>query len=342
MATRTKIGILSETLAGLNPWWRTETWAAADRDLVRVRNSGLGYEADVLRDLQPGGLYVLRGPRRVGKTVASKQAIARLIDAGIPRLAIVRYAADGMSESDLRSLVQRVALPSPPPGVNRWWFLDEITGATGDWAGTIKWLRDNDAAFADATVVLTGSNAEKLTEALGDWPGRRGEARNLDRAMLPIGFRTFVRLLVPDAPEAHPRLSIADLHSSIGRMAYQDLLPWVAVLGRAWDLYLLYGGFPVAAAAAERGEPIPDSFLDDIFAVIFRDVFRASQASQTMTTNMVSRLMEGMGSPANLSSIAEDSDMAPSTVIRHVDYLRNAYLAWTCPQRAETRCLARA
>src|ERR1035437_1792277 len=138
MATRTKIGILSETLAGLNPWWRTETWAAADRDLVRVRNSGLGYEADVLRDLQPGGLYVLRGPRRVGKTVASKQAIARLIDAGIPRLAIVRYAADGMSESDLRSLVQRVALPSPPPGVNRWWFLDEITGATGEWPATKK------------------------------------------------------------------------------------------------------------------------------------------------------------------------------------------------------------
>jgi hypothetical protein len=323
-------------MSELNPWWRTDVWEAGDQDLQAARASGLNYDTHCLDDLTPGGLYVLRGPRRVGKTVSTKQTITQLIAGGVPRLSIIRVAADGSSASDIRTAVQNTPLPDAPDG-RRWWFIDEITGATDDWATTIKWLRDNIPHFADSTVVITGSNAEALTAATGKWPGRRGRVDNTDRTLLPMGFRTWVDLVIKEAPRGLPRLALADLRTVRGRDAFREANLWLGTLVRAWDLYLLYGGFPVAAAAAKQGVPIPDWFLGDIFNVIYNDVFAESRSSETTATHMVERLWGGIGSPVNLANIAKDADVDQKTVTRHVGYLRNAYLSWDCPQRDDDR-----
>ena len=83
--TRTHRGQLTTTLADLNPWWRGSNWKSRDPDLAAARRSGLGYETPALSDLHPGGLYVLRGPRRVGKTVATRAQIDALMEEGRPR-----------------------------------------------------------------------------------------------------------------------------------------------------------------------------------------------------------------------------------------------------------------
>ncbi len=331
----TKIGQIGQELARTNPWWRTPAWADQDQDLRAVRDSGLGYRSPCLDDLVDGGLYLLRGPRRVGKTVAVKQAVASLLERGMPPLAIVRLAADGWSASEIRTVVQNVALPPLAEGSRRWWFMDEITVAVGDWASQLKWLRDNDPDFDAATVVLTGSNAEKLTEAAGLLAGRRGRVHDADRTLLPMGFRTFVGRVVRPDVEGVPRLRLADLRTSAARDAYAALIPWLDELVRAWELYLQYGGFPVAAAAARAGRPVDQWFLDDLFAVIFKDAFAASRLSAATTSALLSRLMEGMAAPANLNRIGDDVGISQDVVTRHVDYLRDAYLLWSCPQKAE-------
>jgi len=340
MMTHTKLGFLAQEIADLNPWWRSAAWANDDPDLRQARDSGMVYEADTLRDLAPGSLYVLRGPRRVGKTVTSKQAIVRLTADAIPRLSIVRIAVDGWSANDLRTVIQNVTLPQIGDDARRWWFIDEITGVSGDWPATIKWLRDNHLPFRDATVVITGSSASKLTQAIGLWAGRRGSAADVDRTMLPIGFRTFVNLLLPGAPQHVSRLALADLHSRVAHDAFDELLPWLADLSRLWDRYLLYGGFPVAVAATRRGAPIPAGFVDDIFNVIFRDVFHDSQASETATTDLFTRVIQGMGNPANLREIGGAVGMSHQTVGRHVAHLNNAYLTWLCPQKHDRSWLS--
>jgi hypothetical protein len=110
---KTKLGLIRQTLTEINPWWRTADWESTDHDLQAARGSGLDYEAHALDGLESGGLYVLRGPRRVGKTVSAKQAISRLIAAGVPPLSIVRLAADGSSAGDIRTAVQNTPLPDP-------------------------------------------------------------------------------------------------------------------------------------------------------------------------------------------------------------------------------------
>jgi predicted AAA+ superfamily ATPase len=328
----TALGEKGRELTQTNPWWRTATgWERRDPDLRQAAASGLDYHPDALADLAAGGLYLLRGPRRVGKTVTTKQAISHLIRAGVPPLAIVRVAADGWTAKDLRTVVQNVALPPLAEGQTRYWFMDEVTAATGEWATQIKWLRDNDPAFGDATVVLTGSNATKLSEAAGVLAGRRGRASNVDRTLLPMGFRTFASLWHPDV-RALPTLALADLHTPHAAAAYTAALPWLDDLVRLWEIYLLYGGFPVSVAAAKAGQPVPGWFVDALFDVIHRDAFSASSLDASQASSLLSRLWQSTSTPVNLNSIAEQVGVSQPTVARHVQYLRDAYLLWRCPQ----------
>jgi predicted AAA+ superfamily ATPase len=243
-------------------------------------------------------------------------------------------AADGWSTKDLRALTSLPGLPRRRVGAPRWWFLDEVTAVQGDWAGQVKWLRDNDADFGKDTVVLTGSSANQLTEAAGVLAGRRGRGQgSTDRTLLPIGFRGFARLLNPDLPD-ELQLDLTSLRSRQARDAYDRLAPWLSDLVRLWDQYLQYGGFPVAVTAARDGEPVPASFLDDMFNVIYRDAFGSSQLSAGTTASLVERLMISMASPLNVNSAAEDVGINGERMRRHLEYLRDAYLIWFCPQKA--------
>jgi len=285
--------------------------------------------------LVEGGLYLLRGPRRVGKTVTVKQTIESLIQQGVAPQAIIRIAADAWSANDLRTVVQNTALPRLPTGHHRWWLFDEITATTGDWAAQIKWLRDNDPDFSQATVILTGSNASGLTAAAGVLAGRRGQISNADRTLLPVGFRTFARLLDPSLPDVE-KIDLSSLRSEKARAAYDELLPWLDVLVTTWEKYLSYGGFPIAVSAARAGTPVPQWFVDDIFNVVYRYTFAESRLSETSTSALVERLMQSMASPVNMSKVGSELGLSQDVVSRHVHYLRDSYLLWNCPQKSES------
>lgn len=338
----TKLGQMATELARTNPWWRDPSgWAATDPDLRPVTATALGYRTPCLDNLAPGALHLLRGPRRVGKTVAVKQAIEGLLAAGTAPNAIVRVAADGWSANDLRTVVQNAALPPVPMGQPRWWFLDEVTAVTGDWATQVKWLRDNDPDFAVATVVLTGSSADKLTAASGVFAGRRrGRSADTDRTLLPMGFASFARLLDSTLPSLG-RVALSALRDVETERLYRQLIPWSDVLTRLWEVYLRYGGFPTSVAAAAAGEPEQQTFIDDLFDVIFRDAFAVSQLSTSTTTALFERVMTSMASPLNMNNIATDLSLSPETVRRHVGYLTDAYLVWRCPHWAEPMWKAR-
>ena len=331
----TKIGQMAQELAAQNPWWRDPSgWEANDPDLREVRSSGLTYHSAALTDLDPGSLYLLRGPRRAGKTVTVKELVVDLISSGVPATAVVRVAVDGWRASDLRTLTQNAALPRLPEGQRRHWLLDEVTSVTGDWATQIKWLRDNDPGFRDATVVLTGSNASGLTDAAGALAGRRGKGVNLDRTLLPMGFRSFAgQLLGGGAVPGISPLPLGGLHTPAARDAYQDLLPWLNDLVVAWEQYLTYGGYPVAVAAAHAGQPVPQAFLEDLFNIIANDAFQNSRLASATEMALLERLWATISSYASLTGIGDDIDVRHEVVARHVGYLRDAYLLWQCPQK---------
>lgn len=328
----TKIGALAQAVAAANPWWRDRRWTQSDADLVEASRTGIDYRPRCLEHLAPGGLYVLRGPRRVGKTVECKRTIADLIDDGVDSRRIVRMAVDGWRADELKTLVARTRLPRLPEGSHRYWFLDEITGVPDGWAQTIKWLRDNDAEFRVATVVLTGSSARGLTEGVGVLAGRRG-ATGVNRTLLPMGFRSFAHIVAPTLATAGiGRIAADDVHSSVFADACEKLIVWLDVLVDAWESYLHYGGYPQSVAAASVGEEVPDELLDTLLDVVFRDAFGGSGLSELDTHALLARVAKGIGSPANVSAIAADCDLAAETAKRRIDDLTNNYLLWPCHQ----------
>ncbi|MGH3519698.1 MAG: ATP-binding protein [Haloechinothrix sp.] len=328
----TKIEALAQALAAANPWWRDTRWAQTDPDLVEVSRSGIDYRPCCLHQLARGGLYILRGPRRVGKTVETKRTVGDLIAGGVDPRRIVRMAVDGWRAEELRTLVSRTRLPRIPDGESRYWFLDEVTGVPDGWASAIKWLRDNDAAFRAATVVLTGSNARGLAEAVGVLAGRRG-ATGVNRSVLPMGFRSFAHVLVPElAGSGICRLAAAKLRSPELADACEELLVWLDVLVDTWESYLHYGGYPQSATAARAGREVPSDLLDTLFDVVFRDAFNDSGLSELDTHALLGRIAKGLSSPNNASSVAADCDLTVDTVKRRLNDLINNYLLWPCHQ----------
>lgn len=335
-----KRGEAQQTLAATNRWWRDPTgWISDDPDLREAGRAPFRYQTDVLADLARGGLYILRGPRRVGKTVAVKGAIRDLVASGIPPRRIVHMAVDGLRSRDLGLLVDAADGLMPAEG-HRYWFIDEITGIADGWPERVKWLRDNDVRFRTDTVVLTGSSAADLNLATKALAGRRGEARAPDRVLLPIGFRSFARLTTDAAPPELPTLQpgrVADLTRGELKRVLPELVPWQDVLIRAWEIYLGCGGFPVAVARHVASRAEPTALRRSLLDVIHGDAFRRADWSRTQSADLLRRLSANVCSPLNVASLANDTGVPQASLRRRIDELRDAFVVWPCYREGDLK-----
>lgn len=329
----TRIGQRNELLSESNPWWRDPLWHDRDLDLKEARDNQINYNSGVLSNLLVGNLYILRGPRRVGKTVAVKQAIRGLIEQGVPVNSIIRLSAEGLNKTELKDLMVSTPLRPIESGTTRYWFIDEISSVQGDWARLIKNLRDENAEFKTSTVVLTGSNAALLTEAAGVLSGRRGRGTNLDRTLLPMGFATFVSLVSSSPVPPRIEIGVGDLRSQTAADAYDALNPWIADLVTLWETYLGYGGFPQVVAAAKAGIPIPEYFINTMFDVIQNDAFSNSNLDVSTSTSLQNAIWRRTAIPLIVESVAEEVSIQDQVVVRHLRYLENSFLLWRCPKK---------
>ena len=326
-----KQGEVQHMLTATNRWWRSpRDWPRDDPDLREADGAPFRYAAGVLDDLAPGGLYVLRGPRRVGKSVEIKRTIEVLIASGIAPRGIVHAAVDGWRAADLGRLVSAARLLMPRGGP-RCWFIDEITGITDGWPEQIKWLRDNDAQFRNDTVVLTGSSASDLTASVKALAGRRGTAGDPDRVLLPMGFRTFMRLVAdePVGTDIGP-LRAADLTPRLLTDAAHALAPWLHALVDAWEGYLLAGGFPAAVASYIAAREVAPPLVRGLVDVVHGDAFRRADWSRAQTAAFMRRIAQGLCAPVNISAVADDIGVSSSSVRRRLDELREAFVVWPC------------
>ncbi len=326
-----KTGEIQQKCAESSRWWRDPAgWPKRDHDLRRADEAPFEYSSKVLADLTRGGLYVLRGPRRVGKSVELKLTIKGLIADGIDPRSIIHMPVDGWSASDLDRLVG-AADQLMPTRQHRWWFIDEITSIADNWPARIKWLRDNDSQFGFDTVVLTGSSSSKLRESIADLAGRRGRAAKPNRVMLPIGFRTFAELVStePMPTDVGPR-SVADLTPKRLKDAAYRLAPWLHELVATWDAYLTVGGFPQSVASHINDRQPDRALQESLQGVISGDAFQRARFSDLQTEELLRQLAAGLGSPVNKARIAREVniDVSSQTALRRIDDLRESFIVW--------------
>lgn len=309
-----------------------------DVQLRAAAGAGYAYEPRVLADIPRGGLVVLRGPRRVGKSVELKRLVRDLLGAGVHPRTVIHTAVDGWRAGDLRSLVEAGKRMAPAGADHRWWLIDEISSVSG-WEAQIKNLRDNDPDFSTDTVVLTGSSARDLTRASSSLAGRRGPVGRPDRTLLPMGFRTFATVAMTSRGEvvpSTPRVRPVELRDPAAAAVYQELLAWENELTAWWEVYLQVGGFPQSVAAqVGAGDTAP--VVQALFDVVQRDALGSATLSEPQVAALLGRLGEGLTSPLNATSVAQDIGVSTDTVLRRLADLEAAYVLWTCPAAVDLR-----
>jgi predicted AAA+ superfamily ATPase len=325
-------GQLRRLLTDRSTWWRDPEWERRDPDLREAAESSFSYEPAPLRDLRLGGLYVLRGPRRVGKSVELKRAIASAIATGAnPRL-VCFCSCDGLSAQDLRRLVTVGQKDTATLYGERWWFLDEITAVPG-WAGAIKEMRDGDPVFRASSVVLSGSSARDLREATKALAGRRGDVADSDRLLLPMDFRSFC--LAIGGFDSLPELALgpSELLTAAGEAAVAELAPFFSDLDHAWQSYLRVGGFPRAVSDFVATADVGAGFAQALWDVIAGDAFQTTGMTETDVAAFLERLVIGIGSPLNASAVARDVGLSDHhRVDDRIGALGFALIAWRCHQ----------
>lgn len=321
---------LRRLLAERSPWRARTGWEPDDPDLRAAARLPLSYEPDPLADIHAPGLYVLRGPRRVGKSLELKRAVARLLARGIDPKTVFYCSCDGLSKQDLRRLVaQGHSVTRTLPGPCHW-LLDEVTAVPG-WSQTIKELRDQDTRFREACVVLTGSSARDLEQARKDLADRRGGIADSDRLLLPMGFRGFCRAL-GGLDELPPQtIRPKDCLTPAAERAISALEPWSDALADTWELYLDVGGFPRAVGELVGNGAVSDGFIQGLWDVVLGDAIRAAPMSEAEVVALLGRLLANMCSPINVSRIARDVGLpGHQAAVNRIEDLIRAFLAWRC------------
>ena len=300
---------LRRLLRERNPWWHAvatggdpTAWAQHDPALRPAAESGIAYFPDVVADLRPPMLVLVRGPRRVGKSVAAKRYIQQLfIDGGAEQARrTIYFATDGWRAQDLRRAftvgTELTALANGP----RTWVVDEINDVDG-WVAVIKELRDNTALAGDA-VLLTGSSAHELTQARTALAGRTHADRPY-RFLLPMTFREYLTVTGTELPDAAAPVSPDLLQSSDARAIVDSLAPLVDTLDLAWQRYLEVGGFPRAVADATTTGAVSNTFVGDLTGWLVGDVDPDAPAESVV--GLLAAIEQRTASPFEVTSTAE-------------------------------------
>ena len=314
-----------------SPWWTRPGWANEDPELRAMVASGIDYDPTPLADLEPGGLYLLYGPRRVGKTSSVKRSIQRLLEEGTNPLRIIRVTVDGWQANRLGTLYESVVrvLTSSVEGESRYWFIDEITGCHGDWWSVIKSLRDN-TSFRDDCVVLTGSSNSNLDEAIKAFAGRRGPVADPDRALLPMDFRSFCHSLSVDVPNVGG-VRPDELMSDHARDTWLGLALYTDNLAAAWHAYLQVGGYPKAVADWRRSNTIETPTWQALWDVVRGEAVTRGTSEATVAA-IFGGIAERLASQTEVSGFARDAGVTRETLNGRLAALRQAFLVWSCPR----------
>jgi predicted AAA+ superfamily ATPase len=334
---------IRQRLIEMNPWWRAAVarqdptaWVATDQVLRSRLSYDLGYRSGLLGDIATGPidnkLVILRGPRRVGKSVLLKDTIADLCRRkDIDPRQIIYLPTDAMTAADLnRALtIGRDLTRSTDPSL-RVWLLDEVTSIPR-WSETLKYQRDN-MPFGDDTVVCTGSSWDDAADVERDLiAGRAGTTSTRRvRLLLPMSFRDVVSCTGRDVPLPE-RVQPWDLQGDVARAASEEAELYVDELDLAWQSYLTSGGFPRAVAEHQVDGFVGDAFVADLVAWLHRDV-NPDEAPDSVAL-LLSELVTRSTSPLDRTNLAREMGYSSYQVVDvRLNRLVNSFGALWCHQ----------
>lgn len=327
-----------------NPWWKSgKDFINYDHNLQRAKPLFLKRK-DL--ELERGNIYILRGPRQVGKTTILKSSVKKILELSVPPKNILYLSLDFFtSRREMRNAIEYF-LDSTRDAGQIYLFLDEITSFE-DWNLELKFLADQ-GITKRGTVLATGSSAVKLKEKGELLPGRGLEGN--EYYLKPFSFREFI-LQCTEPISGH--LSNGEFKDDLKRLtsvlkdccidisfspreiieALQQILPFRKELGYLFRIYLITGGLPGVINHYFSNRYLNDKdFIEPQISEIFiRDILgdlSRLQKQETITRQILRAILERYSSRYSFTKLSKDIERTHVTTIDYLEFLEDSFICF--------------
>lgn len=332
-----------EDITNQNLWWKLkEDWVNYDRDMIRFRKQSLQFKRKEI-EFEQGNIYILRGPRRVGKTVYLKDCVGKLIaEAKKDPQQIMYFDCETLprSRAQLNRLIKNFFDLSREYN-QKFIFLDEITHIP-EWEIELKSLQDT--GYLKNTVVgVTGSLPSVIKEKAEMLPGRGVEGN--DYLLKPITFRDFILT----AYKLHPQYSQSETSTSLlnlldilrkhtitleedvksMRDIFNKIFPFIEEIRVLFELYLLTGGFPtvINSYAKSKQKNIDGRMYEEFCRWIEGDISKTGKRS-ALASEILRGVLERIGTRYSYTALTRglESGIPHQTLMNYIDTLEDSFI----------------
>jgi predicted AAA+ superfamily ATPase len=327
-----------------NPWWLGRKAISEDQRIAEWEASHfkwtprLGETFDWDLDI----IYVLRGPRQVGKTTLVKLKIRERMEVGVEPRHIFYYPCDLVEGPD--RLVKIITSYEDSTRRDRqtrlYIILDEISSVK-DWQKGIKLLYDS-GRLKKCTVILTGSHSIDLRKATETLARRRGEVEKLrdqtpDKILLPPKFSEYADVRsqkIHDTIRDHDLLKRDRRHRMwtqiMGGIIPRELEELQLVSNEALTLFqdfLVTGCIPKVVDNYISTGGISKTIYEEYVSLLLRDISRWG-GKDLILGQIVRRLVETLGTNITLNKIREETNVSShNTTGVYLDFLKDSFVA---------------
>ncbi|MEA3360988.1 MAG: AAA family ATPase [Thermodesulfobacteriota bacterium] len=318
-----------------NPWWSQGfEFARYDKSLGKAKP--IFFERKPI-ETKNGNIYILRGPRQVGKTTYIKDLVRKLIKNGTAPRDILYLSLDFFtSRRELRNAITYF-LESRIDAARIYLLLDEITSIE-DWNLELKYLSDQ-GVLKRGIIIATGSSAVKLKEKGELLPGRGIEGN--EYYIKPLSFREFTLQIINFVAQhltqdefCHTLIKLKiflassslDLGSDMDgiREQAERVLPFKMALSYLFRLYLMTGGLPGVVnhyfdnLYLQQKNTIHPAIAEIFVRDVFGDLARL-QKQENIIRQILRAIVDRYGSRYSFSNLSREIEkshiLQPSAIL---------------------------
>lgn len=336
-----------------NPWWKGKEMISFDKDIKEYEKTEIHAERKDIA-LEHGKIYVIRGPRRIGKTMWMKNKIKQLISNNIDSRKIMYFNCETLVSRARDNLRKVINFFLDMEAGENYIFLDEITYVE-DWQTELKFLYDG-GKLNNSVVVVTGSLPIVIKKGVEYMPGRGVEGN--EYLIKPITFRDFILSIYKNdsIDRIHPAAQI--FHGNMEKMrsarnlatiiknldiinpeestdklkdSFKLIYPFMSELRRLFEIYILTGGFPkVINNYFHNSFKINNSLYEEIVNYILGDITKINMDRETARQILIA-VLRRIGSRYSYTSLSKDTgdEISHQTIILYIDALQNSYVLQT-------------
>ena len=328
-------------LAYWNEWWKTGEFPQDDANIRDWSLSTFKWKPRLSETIEDEEvIYVLRGPRRVGKTTLLKLRIKKLLEKGVSPENIFYFPCDAIeTPKQLMTVIDNYLSKKRRKGEWAYLFIDEVSMLV-EWQRAVKLLIDA-GRFRDCTVILTGSHSIDLRKGSESLSGRRGKIEKLkygtpDKILLSAKFSEYVETLDPKLSNQIREQWLLSLKNrkamflQLAQGAIPHELERLALFTKEFEIlldqYMLTGGIAQAIHQyISEGKIAEDTYATFVNFMV-RDISRWKHYEH-YARQILRRIFEVLSSHISWNQLKEGTDVKDSkTAESYVNILKDSFV----------------